>query len=236
MHYREMFPSKYLEVQDIDQGRKTTVTISAVKPIAASTQPTPQGFGDVHAGADDEPEILWAMYFREYRKPIRFKPYHAKAVFAALGEADPSKWIGRQVLIYAGTKSYGDIEYPKVLISPEMVMGNALPPAAPRTAGPSLDTRGIGIKAADNFRAALAEQNAKADEYLEWLKSLPGMADQNIYEATFGKELSAWPCGGIEHMRKFLKDYQTIVAPPATFRPPAAPQPPQELPDEDIPF
>lgn len=233
-HYSTLFPSKYLEVTDIDASRKTTVTIAALRPMQATMQarPLPAGFGDAPASEVEEAEIQWLMYFREFRKPIRFKPYHAKAVFAATGEADPRGWIGRQVMIYAGEKTWGDNVFPKVLISPELVMGAALPkaqqPTSPTFTGaalpPAFDTRGIGMKAADNFRAALAEQGTNTDEYIRWLKG----AHQKAYEATYGKDLSDWPHGGVDLMRTFLRDYKTQ-------HPPAGAQP-QQLPEEDIPF
>lgn len=229
--FRTMFPSKYLEVSDIDANRKTTVTIAAVRPFQATMQakPLPPGYGDAPAAAMEEAEVQWLMYFREFRKPIKFKPYHAKAVFAATGEADPARWIGRQVLIYAGEKTWGDNVFPKVLISPELVMGAAALPPAPATfrlpgAAEPFDRRPIGIKAADNFRGGLAEQNATVDEYLAWLKR----SHFEVWEHTAGKELSAWPYGAVPQMRQFLKEYKTAA-------PPAGPQP-QTLPEEDIPF
>ena len=223
--FRDMFPSKYLKVEDIDQTRKTTVTITAVCPVsAASRSGAMGGFGASPGSGAAQADVLWAMYFRELAKPIKLKGYQAEAVFAALHEADPAKWIGRQVQIYAGTVNFGNNTFPKVLISPEPVMGNALPAAAPTTRD-AMDKRPIGQKNADAFKTALAEQGASVDEYLAWLKTQPSSPDHDAYASTHGRELAEWPRGAAGLMQAFLKSYKTAAADQAALDA-----------DEDIPF
>lgn len=93
----QMFPSKWLQAEDLPPGQIVTVTIERIF------------MGDAKASRDGgEAEIKWKIRFREQRKPMGLWTSNARIIGEMYGE-DAEKWVGKRIGIYAATyPSYGE--------------------------------------------------------------------------------------------------------------------------------
>lgn len=195
---RDMFPSKYLQSEDLPRGRNTTVTIERVYPGAATA-----------ARDGDEPTVKWMIRFREFRKPMTLWESNARLIAEICGSEDYETWRGKQVNIYPSTyTSFGQV---KPCINVDKFPPEAsLPPPGP--AGSALvithDTRPIPREAMARFLGHLQAAGKTWDDFLRWCKL-------NAFEAlsiAFGVELDAIPAGILPAMKAYL---DVIAAPPA---------------------
>jgi hypothetical protein len=198
VNFREMFPSKYLSCQDIPAGEMTIVTIASVRPVQAIARPGNQG------GGAELQEPIWALHFHELRKPLKLKAYKCEAIASALGTPNTELWVGRRIKIFPGSVPVGGESKPVVLVDPSPMPASDLQLPG-RTAPPGeKDQRPIGIKNADAFRAAMAEQGAAFEDCLAWLRR----QSQDAYEAAHGRELSELPRWLAPLLQRFLREYQ----------------------------
>lgn len=241
MKLSQMFPSRYLQAEDLPPQQNTVVTIEKVYPAAARDR-----------GGGDEPEVKWMLRFREFRKPMSLWRNTAKTIGEVLGTDETDQWVGKQIAIYPGTYvSFGETK-PCINVDkwkPEQV---AAKPAAPGLviAG---DRRPIPKAAMERFLAHVKQHGKGWDDFLRWCK---GHAPDAIALA-WGVELDSIPAGVLPAMKAFLDSVtpttparelvdagtgEVLTPPTSTARPtvPAAmsplPVPDQVVPDDDIPF
>ena len=241
MKLSQMFPSRYLQAEDLPPNQNAIVMIEKVYPAAARDR-----------GGDSEPEVKWMIRFREFRKPMSLWRNTAKSIGDVLGTDETEQWIGKRIAIYPSTYvSFGETK-PCINVDkwkPEHV--------EPRPAAPGLvvagDRRPIPTAAMERFMAHVKTHEKTWDDFLRWCKS-------NAPEAltlAWGVELADVPGGVLPAMKAFLDSLTTggttkpreivdvgtgeVVTPPAS-RPTAAVaaspiRPPiDRVPDDDIPF
>ena len=242
MKLSQMFPSRYLQAEDLPPNQNTIVTIEKVYPAAARDR-----------GGDSEPEVKWMLRFREFRKPMSLWRNTAKSIEQVLGSDDSDRWIGQQIAIYPSTYvSFGETK-PCINVDkwrPEQVAPRAAASGGMVIAG---DRRPIPKAAMDRFQAHLKQHGKSWDDFLRWCK---GHAPDAIALA-WGVELDAIPAGVLPAMKAFLDSIAPPAAAPARElvdagtgevlqSPPArpaatvaaSPRPvaDQAVPDDDIPF
>jgi hypothetical protein len=183
----QMFPSKYLQSEDLKPGI-TIVTIREVEILSAKrAQP----------GAELEQE--WLIKFDEFRKPMRLKSVPAKVISQVLGSDMTEDWIGHTVGIYAGTYiSFGEQK-------PCIAVDWTKPQTKPSLAAAATDLREIGQAAAERFLAGIKAKGKTYDDFLRFLKA-------NVaggIELAFGIEIPKLPMALVPAMKQFLDAIHT---------------------------
>jgi hypothetical protein len=91
-HWKKAFPSRYLQVSDLDDG-----------PIVA----TIKSVGPESVGAGEDAELKLVVKFQEADvKPLVCNLTRAEAVSALAGSEDTDGWVGTRISIRKGTTSY----------------------------------------------------------------------------------------------------------------------------------
>lgn len=235
----QMFPSKFLQAEDLTPGRNTIVTIDRVYPAQARAR-----------GVDDDPEVKWMIRFREYRKPMSLWKSTGILIGDVLGIKNSDLWPGHQIAIFPSTyNSYGEIKpcinvdkWKPADVAPKAAAGNSLVIAS--------DKRMIGDVAAKRFGDAYKAAGKTFDDFLGFLRdeTKDGLA------MAFGLELHELPAGLLPAMKAFLDRIHTkplgdgtavntvsgeVVDPtsiPGVSRGLPGAQKADVVPDEDIPF
>ena len=241
MPTREMFPSKYLQAEDLPRNQNTIVTIERVYPGQARAQ---------HGG---DAEIKWFIKFHEFRRPMGLWRSTAQSIAEVLNTDNTDAWVGQQVAIYPSTYiSFGESK-PCINVDkwrPAQTQPGAMVTTAAKGRLSHLllanDNRVIPLTHVQRFMALCKEKGRDFDGFLYWLK----VNAPNGYEAVYGKDLPAIPGSVTGLMKAFLDE---LNSPPQTqaagapaesvdvstgevkFSPPPDGQTP-ELPEEDIPF
>ncbi len=153
----QMFPSKYLQPEDLERGKTTIVTISKVW-LAGARVPKP--------GADPEPEYM--IEFAEFRKPAKLKAVFARTVADVLGSDRTEDWIGHRIGIFP----IAIVAYGKTMqvIQCDLVRPPAVAAALPGTTAVVVSRKVLPRAAVDRFVGALAEKGAAWSDFLAWLK------------------------------------------------------------------
>lgn len=186
----QMFPSPFLQAEDLPRGQNTIVTIAKVYPGQAK-----------QSQHGDEPEVKWNIRFNEFRKPMTLWKNTAKVIAEALGTDDTDRWIGRRIAIYAGTyQAYGEI---KPCINVDKFAPDDLQPQRPAQA-PGLviagDRRPIPKEAMDRFLNHLRGAGLAWDSFLGWAK----VHCWDAFELCHGRSLEEIPAGVMPAMKAFL--------------------------------
>ena len=188
----QMFPSKYLQADDLQKGQNLIVTIDKVYPAAA-----------VQRSGGDEPEIKWMVRFREVRKPMGLWKTTAKAIAEVLGTTQTEAWIGQQIAIYPSTyTSFGEIK-PCINVDkwrPSQVQ----PPTTAITT--TTDKRPIPGPAMLKFISAIKAQGKAWDDFLRWAK----VHQPEAMMAAFGVALDDVPMSVVPAMQAYAK---SLVSP-----------------------
>lgn len=233
-HIGEMFPSKYLQPEDLKPGI-TAVTIRSVELLSAARK---QGYSE-----DGELETQWLVKLDEFRKPMKLKSINARTIADVLGSDLTEDWVGQAIGIYSvAITAYGKRMN---VINVDI----AKPQTRPSLAAAATDKRPIGTVAADRWKSHLGQLKKTHEDYLRWLKS---NVDGGI-ELAFGVDYPDLPAALLPSMKRFL-DECAAGARPALVAPGAAAAPAAgevidrktgevmpfdkgpELDDKDIPF
>jgi hypothetical protein len=157
-HIKQMFPSKFMQPEDLEAGVMTAVTIERVELLSMQRK-SMQG----------EPEAEWIIKFTEFRKPFRLKGPLAKGIASTLGSDRTEDWVGQRINIYPiQTMSFGELKtFVNCDVQRPLPTGPALPGTT--TVG-ATDNRILPRTAVDRFLAALAERGANWDDFLRWVE------------------------------------------------------------------
>jgi hypothetical protein len=82
-----MIESKFLKKEDLDYDNGNLVTIVKLEQQNA-------------AMADQEEDLKWCMYFREFKKPLVMNSTNIQLTVKALGTDETDEWTGRKIIIY----------------------------------------------------------------------------------------------------------------------------------------
>lgn len=239
MKLSQMFPSRFLQAEDLQPNQNTIVTIEKIYPAAARDR-----------GGDAEPEVKWMMRLREFRKPMSLWRNTAKAIEHTLGTDETDRWIGQRISIYPSTYiAFGETR-PCINVDtwrPEQVAASP-PSACTVIAG---DRRPIPKAAMDRFLLHARRHGKSWDDFLLWCKH---KAPEAITLA-WGADMDAIPAGVLPAMKAFLDestrtpridereavDESTgeVLRPPrqaVTVAASTLPVTDQHVRDEDIPF
>lgn len=184
----QMYPSKYLQAEDLPQGN-SVVTIEAVYPAQAQDR---SGSGDV--------SVKWMLRFREFRKPMTLWQSNAKMISQVLNTDDTDGWIGKRIAIYPATYvSFGEV---KPCINVDKWLPEQIAPA--QRSAPALvishDKRPIPRAAMDRFLQHVRAAGKNWDDFLKWGKR----SDPAILEMAFGVPLDLVPSGLLPAMKAYL--------------------------------
>lgn len=187
----QMFPSKYLEAEDLPKNQNTIVTIEKVYPVAAVQRPDA-----------DEPEVKWMIRFREFRKPMGLWKATAKAIADLLGPTTEA-WAGRQIGIFPTTyTSFGEIK-PCIGVD-KWVPSQVQPPTAAITT--TTDKRPIPGPAMLKFIAAIKAHGKSWDDFLKWAK----INQPEAMMAAFGVALDDVPMAVVPAMQEYSRGLATV--------------------------
>lgn len=238
----EMFPSKWLQAEDLPGGKITVVTIAEVYA------------GEARQRRGEMPEAEWVMRLREMRKPMKLKVGNAKIIAGVLQCDDTDLWVDQQIGIFPSTyTSFGETK-PCINVDINPVMRR------PQLKGPGVDRTPIGEAAAKRFGEMLKQLGGTWDGFLAWLK----IESSDALALAFGVAIPDIPKALAPSMKKYLDliaksevvDGQTgEVLPVDDFKqpdmvprdpaqipgvsrgmPPASRPPANSVPDDDIPF
>lgn len=200
------------------------------------------------------------LWFREMQLPLRLNNTRLDILARLLGE-ETDHWKGRKIgLFIAAVSEFGKTKL-TILIDlnvQDAAPGTGNPQQLPGSAPPvmSKPDAPIGDANAERFRMALAEQGAKYDDFLLWLKK----TDRPQHDATIGLDLADLKRSIAPLMQRFLREYsagaaavtEVIDKPAANTAPAAGPvntdvaptHPRNQMgdpvtviePDDDIPF
>jgi hypothetical protein len=241
MNLDQMFPSKFLQAEDLTPNQNTIVTIARIYPGAAKGRNA------------DEAEVKWLMRFQEMRKPMSLWRSTAKQLAEMFESTNTDHWIGKQIAIYPSTYlSYGEM---KPCINVDKWRPEQVKPVANQSVGTSLviahDVRPIPAAAMERFINHAKERGKTWEDFLRFCKA----SAPEALTLAWGVELEAIPCGILPAMKAFLDS--VAVAPaasqatqqvdkvtgevidpaksgaPLNFKPSKAPAP---VDDDDIPF
>jgi hypothetical protein len=134
----EMIPSNYLKQSDFDSsGAIVTVKGLEQKNVAQD---------------DQEPDVKWVIYFREFAKPLVLNTTNINAMAEACDSDHSDDWIGQEVVVYVdpninfGGKRVGGLRVRKYQtaapVAPPVRVG--LPPAVGSGFGAALAAEGTG--------------------------------------------------------------------------------------------
>lgn len=236
---RDMFPSKYLQSEDLPHGRNTTVTIEKVYPGQARAN-----------NHGDEPEVKWMIRFREFRKPMTLWQSNAKMIASLLGSEDVDTWRGKQVNIYPSTyTSFGEVK-PCINVDKFPVEAGRAPVGA---IVPANDGRVVPVAAIERFLGHLKAAGKSWEDFLKWSRGpFPG-----VVSMAWGMEMGEIPAGVVPAMKAYLdhlvstkpaelidKTTGEVISPAAgptqtpqvSFTPTAPPKTKDEISADDIPF
>lgn len=185
----QMFPSKYLQADDLQKGQNLIVTIEKVFPAAA-----------VQRSGGDEPEIKWMLRFREVRKPMGLWKTTAKAIAEVLGTTQTEAWVGQQIAIYPSTyTSFGEI---KPCINVDKWRPSQVQPATTAIAT-TTDKRPIPGPAMLKFISAIKAHGKSWDDFLRWAK----VHHPDAMMAAFGVALDDVPMSVVPSMQAYAASF-----------------------------
>lgn len=242
---REMFPSKFLQPEDLEPGKPTVVTIRDVYAEAFKRNTS----GDA--------EAEWTIRFAEFRKPMKLKAINARTIADVLGTDRTEDWIDETVGIFPT-----QVQVHGKLI-PVINVDILKPQSRPALTGSKVDKTPIGEAAATRFAEHIKRAGGTFDLFLAWLKQNhpDGLA------LAFGVAIPDLPRALVPAMKEYLDSIAgktevidagtgevieprspTYHAPdmvprdpaqiPGVSRgmPPASRPPANSVPDDDIPF
>ncbi len=189
MKLSQMFPSKYLQAEDLPPNQNTIVTIERVYPAAARDR-----------GGDSEPEVKWMLKFREFRKAMSLWRTTGRSIEQVLGTDETEQWVGQQIAIYPSTyTSFGEIK-PCINVDkwrPEQVQAS---PKAGSTLVIAGDRRPVPKVAMERFQGHLKTLGKSWEDFLRWCK----INAADAYPLVWGVALDQIPAGVLPTMKVFL--------------------------------
>ena len=90
-HFKKAFPSRYLQVSDVDEGP----LIATIKSVGAE-----------NVGPGEGAELKLVVKFQEDIKPLVCNLTRAEAIAGLAGSEDTDEWPGTQIAIRKSTTSY----------------------------------------------------------------------------------------------------------------------------------
>lgn len=194
---KEMFPSKYLQAEDLQRGRFTLVTIEKVYAGAAR---------QTSAGA--EPEIKWYLRLREFRKPMGLWGATARVIAEVLGADRTEQWEGRRINIYPSTyTSFGETK-PCIAVDPHPVEAGLPAEASVGAGGGGLvnlhEKRPIPREAVERFLTHCRAVGKGWEDFLRWSK----INAPDALALAFGVDFDAVPSGIVPAMKAYLDSLQ----------------------------
>jgi hypothetical protein len=94
MHLDQMFPKKTLDAEDLGAFSPDGVVVT-IESIDYKTMPS-RTMG--------EPEIVYYMHVREFKKPFKLNTFNAYAIADLFGTKDTDQWAGRTIRLLARKK------------------------------------------------------------------------------------------------------------------------------------
>ena len=119
-HWKKAFPSRYLQVSDLDDG-----------PIVA----TIKSVGAENIGTGEDAELKLVVKFQESDKPLVCNLTRAEAIAKLAGSEDTDNWPGTRIAVRKGTTNYKGKRVECIAVEP--------PPKAARGKGASSDAVGF---------------------------------------------------------------------------------------------
>lgn len=262
MLIRQIFQSKRLTVDDINEHVPTIVTIKGVDWAEATNN-------------NGEADALYTVLIEEHRKGFKMNKTVAGQIARVLGSEDTDDWIGKQIAIIPATEEMNGQQYDVIRVyTPRQVGGPIIPPTAlpfpsnhsrmmaahnaraPRHIGggqaagrivetqtpqAQIDMTSMGQGASDRMLDTIRGFGGTWDACLVWIKN---NAPREIFDCMFGVALPDLPVGVRPWVMRYIKSLPDYEEPASQQTPPAPPPPPppppapaHELIDEDdIPF
>lgn len=200
-----MFPSKYLQAEDLDRNQITIVTIARVYAQAAN-QRVP----------GEDPEINYMIQFHEFRKPMGLRKLNAKAIADVLGIDDTDHWSGKRIGITPGSYiSFGEV---KPCINVDIQKPPQLEPQSHRPHSGLIRRDLKALLPRFAIDRALEKMHLKEktwDDFLKWAKA----KDAEILRLAFGCDFDSIPAAISPAIKAYLDE---LHAPVPDLPPPAA--------------
>lgn len=246
MNVKELKTKYCLEAEDLPN--KNGINVLSIVDLERSTFTANEGGRQV-------PKTRTNLWFRELQLPLRLNNTRLDILEKLLG-SETDHWKGRKIgLFIAAVSEYGKT---KLTILIDLQVHDAPGPqigSGPVTQGQIVakPDAPIGDANAERFQLALAEQGAKYDDFLLWLKRV----DRPAHDSTIGMDLADLKRSIAPLMQRFLREFgstpTTPAAPAEVIDKPAANSAPTEAapthprnqmgdpvaaiaPDDDIPF
>jgi hypothetical protein len=101
-HWKKSFPSRYLQVSDLDDGP----IIATIKSVSTE-----------NVGSGDATELKLVLHFKEAGiKNVVLNLTRAEAIETIVGDPDTDKWPGHRIRILKGTTRYQGKRVPCISI------------------------------------------------------------------------------------------------------------------------
>lgn len=188
---REMFPSKFLQPEDLPVGKPTVVTIREVYPEQAKRN------------AAGELEAEWTIRFAEYRKPMKLKAINARAIADVLGTEETDDWVDQTIGIFPTQVPVHGKMVPVINVD---IMK---PQTRPALTEKNVDKRPIGADAVARFLAHCKQYGGSFDGFMAHLKR---HSPEGLVMA-FGVELADLPRCLAHEMKIYLDSLVPQQAP-----------------------
>lgn len=166
----ESFESPYLQPGDLEPGKVTAVTITALLRD-----------GSKRYGETAFPR--WALRFAEFEKPMRLNVYNGRTIGGLLGLDEMAEWVGKRIGIFPATVPIdsGELQVINVdLVVPDDLPARVVPEVRPPVR--------LGRAGADQLLASLVEYGG-LDRFLRWART----HDVEAFEACFGRDPEDYP-------------------------------------------
>ncbi len=200
MKLAQMFPSKFLEANDLAPGQFVEVTIVGLD------------YAQVQSDGSDV-SVMYTLHLAEHRKPMKLNKTNAQIIADVLKLDDTDAWKGKRIRVFPTTTTYAGRTYPVIRVDINPVLTPAGPALKPGTVGASLadyaakrevetiNVTPIGEKRAGELLQALAAAGTTYAEFLLWLKS----TNPGVFERCNGVEPKDLPIGIKPFKDEFLK-------------------------------
>jgi hypothetical protein len=106
MHLRQMFPSQSLDAQDLQAFCEQ---VNSGQPVAVTIEKL--DYKTKQTSEIGKAEIDYFLYVREFTKPFKISKGRAMVIAHVLGTEETDQWVGRTVMIKAGTTTYANNIY-----------------------------------------------------------------------------------------------------------------------------
>ncbi len=193
---RQMFPSKFLQPEDLPPGGMTAVTIAKVVALQAVYNPQ-----------TDQLETTWLIRFAEFQKPCKLKSGLARLIGEVLGDDETNNWVGQRIHIHPGTIEAWGKQIPVICVAPTRPG-----PASPQLGGgknaqvaarPAINqSRVIGSAGASRFLEVCAEFQVAMPAFLAWLME----RDVEMHRACVGIPIERLPAASMTAMKAWFDE------------------------------